>query len=361
MDAATRELLAREFDRYGAAHYDHRQRLAYADRPEGRDPARWRDLCERGWTALGLGEDFGGLGERIEDALPLPDAAGRQLWREPVLERCGETIGALQAVSAEPQCRDLLIDLVSGERELCFAQREPASGFAEAGLPMTRVDGAGRLHGVKCCVLDYAPQAWLLVTAHEESGPALYLLPPRAAGILARPYRSIDARLAADLRFEAAAATRLASAEAAIAGAWRRAQLFAAAERVGLMRGAVEATREHLVERRQFGQPLAAQPVLQHRLIDMHVATLEAGALIAAAARAYDAGAADLDRRLLILRVHVAQAARRVTQEAIQLHGGLGLCAEIGIGDRYRRALAIDSACGTADAAMSRLLATPLA
>jgi len=93
----------------------------------------------------------------------------------------------------------------------------------------------------------------------------------------------------------------------------------------------------------------------------MHIATLESAALTAAVARAYDASAHDLDRKLAILGVHVGQAARAVTQQAIQLHGGLGLCSEAAIGDRYRRVLAIDSACGTADAAMSQLLASPLA
>lgn len=359
MDAATQAMLTREFERYGSAHYGKAQRLAYAERADGRDPARWRDLCERGWLALGSSEELGGLGETIEDALPLLDAAGRQLWREPLLERGGDTVGALRALPTAPRARELLGALLGGELDLCYAHREAGFGFARRQAPSTRADRSGRLAGAKCCVVDYAADAWLLVTARDDTGIGLYLLPPHAAGLRARPYRTIDARSAADLDFDAAAATRLADADAAMAGAWRRSQLLAAAERVGLMRGAVEATCAHLRERRQFGQPLAAQPVLQHRLVDMHIATLESASLTAAVARGYDAAAPDLDRELAILACHVAQAARSVTQQAIQLHGGLGLCSEAAIGDRYRRVLAIDSACGTADAAMSQLLAPP--
>ncbi|MBI5615161.1 MAG: pimeloyl-CoA dehydrogenase small subunit [Gammaproteobacteria bacterium] len=356
MDTETRELLEREFERHSAAHYGTARLRDYAALPAGRDPALWQTLCDHGWTALGLDERHGGLGATVRDALPLFAAAGRAAWREPLLERCGSAAGALLAID-DPECEVLLGDLVAGRAEVCFAHREAASGFAGDSVPTLAVDARGRLSGQKCCIVDYAPDATLLVTARSAAGTSVHLVAPGAPGLATHAYRTVDGRRACDLVFGAVAARALGPAGAVIEGAQRRTQLFAAAEIAGVMRGAVETTREHLTTRKQFGRPLAAQQVLAHRLVDMHMAALETTALVAATANACDAGAGDLDRRLLSLRAQSAEASRFVTQQAIQLHGGLGICSEILVGHLYRRVLAIDSLCGTADWALSRLAA----
>jgi len=142
-----------------------------------------------------------------------------------------------------------------------------------------------------------------------------------------------------------------------LAGARRRSTLLAAAEEAGIMNAVTAMTISHLQSRRQFGQPLAEFQVLRHRVAEMHIMKTEAAACLRAVAKAYDENAEDLDRQLSMLRIQAARAARCVTQQAIQLHGAMGMTEELPIGDYYKRVLMLNSCYLRPEAASEALAA----
>lgn len=361
MEPAARALLEEGLSRFGRERYP-RAAWLHLDREPDRFSARtWAELAEMGWLALGLPEALGGNGDALTDLIPLFVAAGRGLWREPLLPCLGEAAGALLAAPAAPLRDRLLAGIGDGTVRLSHAHREScapgAPGFVSTRA--TRHGGAYALSGRKCFVLAAASSSGMLVSAQlEQTGePGLFFVERDARGVDLALVATVDSRMAADVTFCGAEAELVASGSEWLAAANRRASILGSAEAAGVMQAVNAATIEHLRNRRQFGQALAQFQALRHRVVDMHIMELEALALVRAVAAGYDAEAPDLDRRLWQLRAQNARAARWVSQQGIQLHGGMGIADELPVGDCYKRVLLLESLLGSADVALERLAA----
>ncbi|WP_022975144.1 acyl-CoA dehydrogenase [Nevskia ramosa] len=357
MDAESQALFAEMLDRYNRDHYDASQWSEYGLSPQGYAPAQWSEMQTMGWFEL-LRPDDGRAAAPLADLLPLYASAGEALWREPIGNVLAEPVAAIAAMDDSERRRELQAGLISGEWPLAYAHREPGDGWSDAIVTTATKTAAGyTLDGRKTMVIGDAACAAFLVSAIdlETQAPALFLVEARAQGLGAQRYRTLDDLVAADLSFSHTPAERLCSGSPAIQRANARGAILAAAESLGIMRGANRDSTEYLRERKQFGQALLGFQALQHRLVEMHMRQHECEALVASVAEAFDDQAPDLDRQLLVLRVQVSRALRHTTREAVQLHGGMGVTQALRIGRYYKRALMLDSLHGTADWALEAL------
>jgi alkylation response protein AidB-like acyl-CoA dehydrogenase len=286
------------------------------------------------------------------------EVVGARLLMEPVLASAVLGTGLVLAAANAAQRSALLPALADGSLKLAFAcEDDPADGAA----CQLRGD---RLHGAKLNVLHGDVAGRLIVSARDADatgGWALCLVDTAAAGVQRRSYRLIDGRGAAALRFEGAKVERLdaTDAAAAIARARDEAAVALCAEALGVVRSLVSATCDYLKVRKQFGRTIGSNQALQHRMVEMYLLQQEVQALAHCAQRSLDAEPADPTQRTRAIsgaRAYIAGAARRVANDAVQLHGGLGITEELDISHYFRRVMVINALFGSRDEHLARFV-----
>jgi alkylation response protein AidB-like acyl-CoA dehydrogenase len=331
---------------------------AEAVRPAG---ARWREMADMGWLAMTLPERDGGLGQGVAEACVLAEALGAGPVPEPYLPAAVLAGGLLAAGGSDAQRQRWLAALASGESVVVPASIERAAGH-EIALTATRAtrDGSGWvLDGDKSAVAsgDVA-QAWLVPARTADGTIAFFLVERGTAGVTARDFPSVDGAGACSLSLRGVRLDDAARLPGLTQADFERvndhALVAACAESVGAMDTLVKATVDYTKQRIQFGRPLAANQVLRHRMADMSIHAEEArsitlGAILALqdAERTGDARARS--RAAAAARAKVGLGARRVAEEAIQLHGGMGVTDELTIGVYLRRQMALDAMFGPAE------------
>ena len=359
-------MLADSARKYAARGYGDAVRAVSLAHAHGCDPDRWREFAELGWLGLPLPEAHGGLGGTPADMCVLAEVLGRALVVEPWLS-CAILGGGLLADAGDKaQCDKWLPALAAGEKRIAFAAWEPGSRF-----DATRVDaraetiaGGFKLHGAKELAIG-APGADALIVAARVSGqeePALFVVPGDARGLEMRAYALQDGRRAAHFRFdgvEVAVSARLArdiGVASAIELALDRATVVQCAETIGAMQRAFEITLDYVKTRKQFGRVLAANQVLQHRLVDLYVAVEEGRALVRAAAHAFSGTRVQRRGHVAAAKAYVAQAARTAWEEAVQLHGAIGMTDEYVIGQYVKHLATSHTLFGDVDFHLERLV-----
>lgn len=337
--------------RYGERGYGQAQRAASQAHAHGCLPERWREFAEMGWLALALPERDAGLGGSLEDLCVLGEELGRVLVIEPWIAGAVLAAPLLAACASDAQRAAWMNALASGEKRIAFAPWEPGSRFelSMSGTRAERLEDGYSLNGAKELVCGAPGCDALLIAAmcNSASGgleTALFLVDAATPGLLMQACILADGRHAARLTLDKVHVPLSARLDAAgdvlpvLEQAMDRAVLVQCAETVGAMAKALEMTLDYLKTRKQFGRVLASNQALQHRLVDMHVASEEARALVHGAAQAFDG-----PRRATLVaaaKAYTAQAARLVWEEAVQMHGAIGTTEEYQLG-RYARHLAV--------------------
>lgn len=352
----TQTQLQDSLTRWLADHAPFERRAALLATPEAIAPL-WRGLGqELGLLGAALPEDAGGLGGGLADHLVILQALGHALLPEPYTA-CA-VIGAgllLRLPGDHPQ--QLLAGLVDGAVRPVLAALESGArhDLAQVHSRLTGPADAPRLSGRKA-VVRAAPHAthWL-VSARDAAGMLrLALVLPDAAGVSRRDLRLADGSWAAELGFDNVPVTALfgdvgADALPLLEQVTDEAQLATGAEAIGVMQRLLRDTLDYVRQRKQFGVPLASFQVLQHRLADMHMALLQANALVGATLAAMDGPAAQRRRAVASAQVAVARAARTVGQGAVQLHGGMGMTDELVVGHGFKRLTLVEQLMGGID------------
>ena len=334
------------------------------------DPHRERD-AETLWQALGrdlgvlgatLPTDAGGLGGGAVETMVIADALGEALAPVPYIETAVIAAGLLRRVDGD-RAAALLPAIADGSVRAVLAANEADSRQAlEAVATTAKQSGNGwQLDGEKV-VIGGAPGAdWLLVTARTSGatrdvrGVSLFLVPATADGLSRHDYRLIDGLPASDLTLVGVQlpADALLGSEGGALPLLEQARdegiAALCAEAAGLTRKMLADTVAYTKERRQFGQPLASFQALQHRMVDMFIAVEQATSAAYLAALHLDDEAADRARAIAAAKATVADAVRFVGQNAVQLHGGMGMTDELAVGHYFRRATAIEQQFGAAD------------
>ena len=321
--------------RYTAERYrfEARQRLDSAER---RFSSRaWSDLADMGWLGVSTPEECGGLGLRVASICLLAEVAGSALVTEPLTSSGVLAPQLITRHGSAGQREELLPPLLRGElRAACLLD---AGAF--------RVEG-GRISGSKPGAIDADIADCLLVRAND----GLWFVDAQAPGVTRNPFPLLDGRGAASITLEKASATRLGVGDPCdTQQALLLASLATAADSHGAMTAAFDLTLDYLKTRRQFGAPLGANQALQHRAVDMYIALAEGRAVLDQAIDSLQAGAAWAARDVHAAKSLVCESARRVTQEAVQLHGGVGVTDEYAVSHYLRRARVNEQLWGSAE------------
>ncbi|MGY6271307.1 acyl-CoA dehydrogenase family protein [Achromobacter denitrificans] len=314
--------------------------------------AHWRAFADMGLLGLALPPSAGGMDGGLGDLCVVMQRVGRHLVAEPYdasAVLCGQLLSRLPE---NERARGLLAGIAQG--------RAPLLGHAETdpewpqGLPRAtaeRRDGGWVLNGVKRRVPYGAGARQLLVTARAAGETAVFLVEAGAPGLERRGAPGLDGRPYADIALNDCrvdAGAYLGPAGEALEQAADAARVALCAEALGAMQALLDATRDHVSGRRQFGQPLARFQAVQHRLVDMLLALEQARSLTWLAAGADPADARRRARLASAAKAGCAAAARYIGQQSIQLHGGMGMTDELPVGHYVKRLLAIEHTLGDA-------------
>lgn len=337
------QMLADSAIRYLERGYGEAVRAASTAHAHGCDPARWMEFAEFGWLSLAIPEQAGGMGGSLADVCVLSEQMGRALVVEPFVA-AGLLPGLLLAELPASAIRDdWLAGAGDGTQRLAFAPWEPQARHNTAVIA-TRAESASGgwvLTGAKGLTPGAAGADAFIVCARTGAGTlGLFLVKADADGLNVQARALYDGRHAASLKLtgitDAQLLTEGSEAEMlqTIDHVMACVAIAHCAETVGTMAQALDTTRGYLSLRKQFGKAIADNQVIQHRLVDLFVEIEEARSLVRAAA------VAPTPRMAAAASAYIAQAARHVWEESIQLHGAIGMTEEYVIG-RYVRRLAL--------------------
>ncbi|TAM67974.1 acyl-CoA dehydrogenase family protein [Mycobacterium sp.] len=358
------ELLRDGLARFFAGRYDLEKSRSAAKTGAGWQPEIWRAFAtELGILGATLPEDVGGSGGGPIELMIITEALGHALVVEPYVDTV-VVAGGLLRRSGTPAAISLLGNIIAGTAIVALAAAEPASADRWQDVStLAERDGDGWvLNGHKTMAVGAPLATHLLVTARTPGvdGISLFLTDVGSPGIAMHPYRTIDDRRAADLAFND---LRLGSE--AILGeqgdTWpsvSRARDEGAAaicsEAVGCMRKVLADTVEYCKQRQQFGQQIGRFQVLQHRMVDMLLELEQSVAAVYLAILNLEADDATRARAVSAGKATIGRAARFIGQQAVQLHGGMGMTEELAIGHYFKRLTAIQYEFGTTDQHIAR-------
>jgi alkylation response protein AidB-like acyl-CoA dehydrogenase len=333
---------------------------------EGFSRDLWKTFADLGWLGAGLSEDdFGYGGGPVETAL-LQEEFGRVLLVEPYLSCAIIAAHAIVALGDPAQKEALLAPLVAGEKLVALAHNEAAMRGDDAAVKTQarRTPDGWRLNGRKAFVLGGSSADILLVSARTASGVTLFEVPADADGLEIIAYHAVDGRRVADLVLTEVAvdeAARIGPEGGALPGielAVDHGVIALMAECVGAMDAALWLTRDYLTTRKQFGVTLNTFQALQHRMADMLVETeLARSMLLRGIAALSDPDPGARRAGVSAAKVQIAEAAVKVTGEAIQMHGGIGVTEEYVVGHFYKRAVLARGLFGSIDLHLERFAA----
>ena len=328
-----------------------RRAACLADR-DGAAEAVWAELAGLGLLGMMAPEPAGGIDAGAPEMVRVAEAFGRGLLTEPWGPVAVGAVALLRAAGDEVG----LAALAAGETRPVPAWTEPGRRWAQAPASV-KIDAEGRSSGAKTVVSGAAKADLVLVSALDSAGGIVVARVP-AAPFRTRVHRCWDGADAAELAFDRAPAEVLLrgpEAASALSRALDLMVLAACGEALGAMERALDLTLEHLRTRVQFGRPLASNQALRHWLAEAWVEKELARALVTRAAREFD-GLPEAHRRRLVAaaKVQAGEAGRRMAEECVQMHGGIGVTEEAEISALHRRLVAIDLGFGPAAVQIAR-------
>jgi alkylation response protein AidB-like acyl-CoA dehydrogenase len=337
--------------------HDSAARWVTGDAKQADRAARWRQMADFGWLGITLPEAHGGMGQGLAEACVLAEALGTGPVTDPWLPVVIQAAGLLAACGTAAQCEPWLGSVARGESVIVPAVLERGRDWRTRALATRAVQtGPGwTLSGRKELV---AGGAWadafvVGATTGNAQDYGLFVVARSAPGVTVTPLESVDGSGACRLVLEdvrLSESDRLAGADAA---SFERvcddALVVACAESVGAMDTLLRATADYLKTRVQFGKPLAVNQALRHRMADLSIACEEARSMTLSAVQALSDPSLDPATRIRKaagVRAKVGALARRVCEEAIQLHGGMGVTDELAVGVFLKRQVALDAMFG---------------
>ena len=343
-----------------------KQRLAIINSPEGYSEKVWASMAEIGMLGIGIDEAHGGFGGNAVDTMIVMEALGVALVVEPYLATVVLGANLIQLAGSDAQKSSLLPQVVEGKLKLAFAHSEAGARYdLKRVATSAKKDGDGYvLDGEKIVVLHGNCADKIIVSANDGQSIGLFLVDATASGVTVTAYRTIDNQRAANIRFDNvrvdADAKLTGDGLAAIERASDIANAALVAEAVGAMGALQKATLEYLKTRRQFGVPIGKFQALQHRMVDI-LMYLELSRSMAylVSVKVQSNDVAERQRVVAAAKNAVGRYGRLIAQEAVQLHGGMGMTDEFAASHYFRRLTAIDATYGDANHQLARFAANP--
>ena len=359
--------------RWVAKDYSFDERARIIASPAGVSGAAWTALAELGMTALPVPEQHGGFSGSAVDMFVVMQELGRGLVVEPYVA----TVLGAEFLKLAGGHGKLLEQVASGELKLACALGERQSRHDLTDIATSaRPDANGYLiNGRKSVVLHGFQAGSLIVSTRssgaqrDQAGITLFVLPTDTAGVSVTDYRTLDGLRAADVNFDQVRVPASALVGAPGAG-WdilEAATDYGAGllcfEALGAMETLFAATLEYLKTRTQFGAPIGKFQALQHRMADMfiHLEQARSMALLAAVKLDFSGSGNPAQRRRAVAaaKFRIGQAIKFIGQQAVQLHGGMGVTNELPAAHYFKRLTMIELTLGDSDHHLRRFMAQP--
>jgi alkylation response protein AidB-like acyl-CoA dehydrogenase len=364
-------LLASTVERLVAERHPFEARRKIVASEEGRSRELWKAFANLGLQAIPFEEKHGGLGQSAIEVMIVMEALGRGIVVEPYLQSVVLAGSLLRHGASESQKQAFIPGIASGEKIHTLAFAEPQARFNLADLRTTaKKKGSGWVLDGHKAVVYAAPWAdGIFVSARsagsqrDASGVSLFHVPKGAKGLALKSYPTIDGSRAAEVMLEGVevGADALIGPEGEGLPLLERAidEGIAAvcAEAVGAMEALNERTLEYSKTRVAFGNTLSKYQVLQHRMVDMRVSYAYAAAMTALATQRLSSSAKERARAASIAKYHISKDGRFVAQNAVQMHGAIGVTDELDVGHYFKRLTVIDFLFGNADFHLRRYAA----
>jgi len=343
--------------------YDFETRRKIVSSDSGWRADYWQAFAEElGILGASFSEELGGLGGGAIDNMIIMEEFGKALVIEPYL---GTVVigGGFMKHSGYAGAASVIEGIVAGTTTIAFAYAEPQGRYTWSDLKTTaRKDGSGWvLNGHKAVVIGAPFASHLVVTARtggsqrEASGVSVFLVDKTLPGVVTRDYPTVDGGRASEIYFENVSipADALIGTEGGglplIEKVIDEATAASLAEGVGVLRKLHEGTLDYAKQRKQFGRAIADFQVLQHRMVDMFIELEQSVSMTYMATIKLDESDAERAKAVSAAKVRIGRALKFVGQNAIQIHGGMGMTDELAIGHYFKRGTIIEGLFGSVD------------
>jgi pimeloyl-CoA dehydrogenase small subunit len=350
--------------------YDFEQRKKYMKEKGGWSKAIWGKLAEQGLLGLPFSEDDGGFGAGAVETMIVMEALGKAMVLEPYLATIVIGGACLRHGGSQAQKAAHIPSIIDGSKTFAFAQLEKNSRYDlnDVSTSAKKKGDGWTIDGEKFVVINGENADTLIVTARtagaqrDKAGIGVFLVPGNAKGVVKKGYPTQDGLHAADISFTGvevgadAAIGDPGNALALIERVVDEARTAICAEAVGVMDESLKTTVEYLKTRKQFGVPIGSFQTLQHRAADMFVAVEQARSMsmFATMAAEFD-DAKQRATAVAAAKVQIGKSLKFVGQQAIQLHGGIGMTMEAKIGHYFKRLTMIENTFGDTEYHLRRV------
>ena len=356
-------MLEESISKFVSSEYDLDSRKQLANSELGYSDEHWQTFASLGWLALPIEEAYGGIGGDLVDTMILFESLGKGLVVEPILSTLVLFGGALSIAGTEDQKQALLPGIADGSVKgaLAYLEAEAPSDFNAVTTSAVREGDAYVLNGHKSVVFNAASADHLIVSARTEgdvrdlAGISLFIVPSDTPGITRKDYPTVDGLRASEIALESVSVPLSALLGQPHEGASilnqviNRGILAVSAEAVGAMEVLYKSTIDYTKQREQFDHPLADFQVVKHRLTEMFIEYNLAKSLCMKATMLVNQGTADAQRHVHALKFLVGKSSRFVGQNAVQLHGGMGMTEDLATAHYFKRLMIIDALFGNAN------------
>jgi alkylation response protein AidB-like acyl-CoA dehydrogenase len=350
--------------RFVADNYDLESRLATSAKDPGFSADHWNTMAELGWLGLPFDESDGGFGGNQIDVMVIMEQFGKGLVLEPYLASVVMGGGALKRGGSESLKSEILPGVIDGSRQLAFAYAEQQARFDLHDVTTTaRLDGQSFiLNGQKSMVQNAGTASQIVVSARtsggqvDEDGITLLLVDADADGVVLDNFPTVDGLRASEISFKdvSVSADRVLGV---VDGGFEilnavanDAMLALGAEAIGTMEILYKDTVAYTQEREQFDHPLSDFQVLQHRMVEMFMEYEQCKSMLYRATMAAVAGDPETTQKAIHGLMHVVgKYGYFIGENAVQLHGGMGVTEELRLGHYFKRLVVIDTMFGNAD------------
>ena len=361
-------LIQRQVAQFIQRDYEWEKRQALAKSELGFSSENWKIFADLGWLGISLSEESGGFGGSALETMIIMEEFGKGLVVEPFLETIVLCAGLIDSCGNKDQKSEILKKVISGEMHLALGFVEPQSRFNLADVTTeAKKKGDGFvLNGFKSVVMNGPSANNIIISARisgkqsEEEGISLFVVDPKLEGVSLRNYPTVDGRRASEITLENVDVTS--SCLLAEEGKGFKelekvidsATLAICAEAIGAMEVLYKTTVEYTKIRKQFGQAIGKFQVLQHRMVDMFMEYEQSKSLLYMATIKQAEKAEDSKKAISGLKYQVGKAAKFIGQQAVQLHGGMGVTDELNVGHFFKRLTTIITIFGNTDYHLKR-------
>ena len=361
-------LLRNSVQKFVQNDYGFDARRAIIKSETGWKKENWATFAELGLLAAPFSEDHGGLGGGPIETMIIMEEFGRGLVVEPFLGTVVLGGGFLRHGGSKAQQEQYIPQIIEGKRVLAFAFAEPQGRYNLADLAVTaKKSGAGyTLNGHKAVVIGAPWADTLIVTARtaggqrDAKGVSVFIVDKKAKGISCRDYPTVDGLRASEITFENVSV----GADAVIGQLDNGLPLVErvvdegiaalSAEAIGAMKVLNDTTVEYCKTRKQFGVPIGKFQVLQHRMVDMFMNYEQSVSITYMVTLKLNESDEERRKAASAAKVQIGKAGRFIGQQAVQLHGGMGMTDELNVGHYFKRLTMIDTQFGNVDHQLKR-------